>query len=359
MESIMGTVQYRIEPNPLTKPVSYRLRFMPKQTAGYDELAAALANDTGLTIEQAKACLQSAVKNIKEMLCNGIQVTLEEAFTFCPSLSGRLATPDAPLPPISELLRISISATRPFVQAVQQNVTLERVSTEEKAPTILSAADTSLELNNVLNSAGVLQLTGSNLFFDKNKPDCGCVIAGTRSGSEKQNQFASISDTEILLVPHIPAQEDPWNNEYTVAVSTKYTKRGSVRTGIYGRKLRTPLTVDLAHAGESGVGILTGDAASPYVWITARAGSGAERLRIQARLDSITDTLSLNLLSMQDRGAAGAAINIIDNGSYVLPGFSGSAVTSMTVQVTYLPELTELVRNNYSGSLVDVLDVVV
>jgi hypothetical protein len=354
----MGTVQYRVEPNPLTKPVSYKLRFLPKQTAGYDELAAALAKDTGLSAEQAMACLQSTVKNIKEMLCNGIQVTLEEAFTFAPSFHARLDTPDDPLPPMDELLRISISATHPFVQYVQQNVTLERVSTEEKAPSILSAADTILELNNVLNPAGVLRLTGSNLFFDPKKPDCGCVIAGTRSGSTKQSQFASISDGEILLVPHIPAQDDIWNNEYTISISTQYTERGSLRTGTYGRRLRTPLTVDFSHAGESGVGILTGDADSPYVWVLACSSSEAVQLRIQALLDPITDTLSMRLLAMQERGAVGAAINIIGNGGYVLPGFSGSAASTMTVQVDHLTELTALVRNSYNGSLVDVLNIV-
>ncbi len=31
----MGTVQYRVEPNPLTKPASYKLRFMPQQGCFY------------------------------------------------------------------------------------------------------------------------------------------------------------------------------------------------------------------------------------------------------------------------------------------------------------------------------------
>ncbi len=104
----MGTVQYRVEPNPLTKPVSYKLRFLPKHTAGYDELA--VAKDNGLTPEQAKATIQSTIKHIKAMLCDGIQVTLEETFTFAPSLGARLDSPDDPLPPISELLRISGNA---------------------------------------------------------------------------------------------------------------------------------------------------------------------------------------------------------------------------------------------------------
>jgi hypothetical protein len=216
-----------------------------------------------------------------------------------------------------------------------------------------------LELNDVLNSAGMLRLSGSGLLFDKKKPDCGCIIAGTRSGQTKQSQFGTISDTEVLFAPHIPEQDDPWNNEYLLTLTTQYTKNGSLRTSTYRGRLRTPLTVDLPHAGESGVGILTGDAVSPYVWIIARAGSGAEQVRIQAQLDMAMDELSLNVLDMQENGAAGPAMNIPDNGSYVLSGFSGSAVSSLTVQVDHLLELKTLVRTSYQGRMVDILDVVV
>ena len=353
----MGTVQYRVEPNPLTKPASYRLRFMPKQTAGYAELAAAVAKDTGMSVEQAMASLQSTVKNVKEMICNGIQVTLEEAFTFCPSLSGRLNSPDDPLPPNREVLRVSVSATRPFVQYVQQNVTLERVSTEEKAPTILSAADTTLELNNVLNPDGVLRLTGSNLLFDPKKPDCGCVIEGTRSGSEKQSQFASVGDTEILVVPHIPVQDDPWNNEYAVEVSTRYTEHGSLRTGIYGRRLRAPLTVDVSALGELGAGILTGSEDAPHVRVTSCTASATERLRIQVDSSLQENMLAFRLIAMQDGGAVGAMVPVVENGEFTLPGFAGSAVSDLIIAVDNYAALRTMIRNNYDGRLVDILDV--
>ena len=355
----MGTVQYCVEPNPLTKPASYKLRFLPKQTAGYDELAAALAKDTGMSEEQAKAFLQAAVRNIKEMLCNGMQVTLEEALTFAPSFHAKLNSPDDPLPPIDKLLRISVSATRPLVQYVQQNVTLERVGTEEKAPTILSAADTVLLLNNVLNPAGVLRLTGSNLAFDTSKPDCGCVIEGTRSGSEKQTQHASVSDTEILVVPHVPVQDDPWNNEYAVEVSTRYTEHGSLRTGIYSRRLRTPLTVDTAHLGELGAGILTGSENAPHVRVTGCTASATERLRIQVDSSLQENMLAFRLIAMQDGGAVGAMVPVVENGEFTLPGFAGSAVSDMIIAVDNYAALRTMIRNHYDGRLVDILDVVV
>lgn len=355
----MASILYRIELNPLTKPTSYKLRFIPQGTAGYDDVAARVAlNNPGLTEEMAKTALMSSFEEIGLMLAEGMLVTLENTCTFRPSLHARLDSPDDPLPPMDELLEVTISASRIYNQTVRQATNLECKPAEEKAPVILSAKDTVLQLNDVLNSAGVLHLTGSNLLVDPEKPDCGCIIAGTRSGSETQSQFARISDSEILVVPHIPAQDEPWNNEYTVSVSTQYTEHGSMRTGTYGCKLRTPLTVDLSSAGESGVGILTGAADSPYVWLTARAGSGAERLRIQAELNLASDVLAMNVLAMQEHGAAGSAINIIDNGGYVLPGFSGSAVSSLTVQVSYLAELKTLIRNSYHGRMVDILDVV-
>ena len=354
----MGTVQYRVEPNPLTKPASYKLRFIPHKTAGYDDLAVVVANDNGLTFEQAKACIQSTMRNIKNMLGNGIQVTLEDALIFAPSFRARLNSPDDPLPPIEELLRISVSATRPFIQDVQQLVTLARVATEEKAPTIISAADTMLELNNVLNPDGVLRLTGSNLLFDPKKPNCECLIKGTRNGKRTQSQFASIRDGEILLVPHIQAQSDPWNNEYTVSVSTQYTEHGSVRTGTYGQKLRTPLTVDLSSAGESGVGILTGSADTPHVWLTARAGSGAERLRIQVDSSVQEDMLAFRLIALQDGGAVGGMVPVTANGEFTLPGFAGSAVSSLHIIVSDYAALRAMIRNDYDGRLVDILDVV-
>jgi hypothetical protein len=353
----MGTVQYRVEPNPLTKPVSYKLRFLPKQTAGYDELAAAVGKDTGMTAEQAKAFLQSTVKNIKEMLCNGMQVTLEEALTFAPSFHAKLNSPDDPLPPMEELLRISVSATRPFVQYVQQNVTLERVSTEEKAPSILSAADTTLELNNVLNPAGVLRLTGSNLLFDPKKPDCGCIIEGTRNGKRTQSQFASVSDTEVLLVPHIPNQSDPWNNEHTVSISTQYTAHGSLRTGIYSRRLRAPLTVDVSALGELGAGILTGSEDAPHVRVTSCTASATERLRIQVDSSLQENMLAFRLIAMQDGGAVGAMVPVVENGEFTLPGFAGSAVSDMIIAVDNYAALRTMIRNNYDGRLVDILDV--
>jgi hypothetical protein len=291
------------------------------------------------------------------MLAEGMQVTLENAFTYRPSFHARLDAPDDPLPPMAELLQINVSASRPFVKAIQQAAHLKCLPPEEKTPVILSAADTDWELNDVLNSDGVLRLTGSNLFFDKKKPDCGCAIEGTHDSKIVQSQFANISDTEILLVPHIPIQEYLWNNEYTLSVSTQYTENGTIRTGTYGRKLRSPLVLSgFSNPAPTEVGILTGNANAAYVKVIAAEMSANEQLRIQAVLDLATDHLSLSLLAMNEHGAAGDAVSVTGNGEYTLLGFAGSAVSNLTVVVENYAGLIALIRSSYHGRMVDVLD---
>jgi hypothetical protein len=357
-EDIMNSIHCRLELNPLTTPASYKLRFVHQGIGGYDEVAArvALKNPTW-SADMVKAILQESMEEIGEMLAEGMQVTLENAFTIRPSLHARLDGPDDPLPPMDELLDVTVSASQPFIKTLQQSARIAVLPPEEKAPVILDAEDTDLELHNVLNSAGVLRLSGSDLFFDKKKPDCGCVIAGTRSGSVKQTQFASVSDTEILVVPHIPSQDDPWNNEYTVSVSTQYTEHGTLRTGTYGQRLRAPLLLSGFGANNpQEVGILTGSAAAPHVKATAAEMTASERIRIQAVLDSRSGQLLLSLLDMSEHGAAGGAVTVPGNGDYTLPGFSASAVSSLSVKVENYAELVALLRSGYRGRMVDVLD---
>ena len=80
-----------------------------------------------------------------------------------------------------------------------------------------------------------------------------------------------------------------------------------------------------------------------------------EHIRIQAIFDLTDNHLSLSLLAMEKRGAAGDAVSVPGNGTYTLPGFSGSAVTSLTVRVDNYDDLISLIRNSYNGRIVDIL----
>jgi hypothetical protein len=348
----MPSVQVRSEVNALTTPQSYSLRFIPRDTLGYDELAAEVVQmHPNYAQEDAKTIIMAAMKRIGVNLTNGNQIVLPDFFTFNLSFSAKLDSPDAPLPPVAEMLNVRAHASRACVEALGQDMQLERLTMIEKAPLVTAAEDTVLGLNDVLHSAGALQLTGSNMLFNQTRADEGCVLEGTRSGSRKQTRFVGIANTEVTILPDIPAQPDPWNNEYRLAVATRYTENGTLRTSIYRRRLRTPLTLTLS----GNAGILTDKSTTPHVTVTGGSLSANETVRIQAVLDLHEGSLAFSLLDMQEGGKTGPAVTVTGNGPLTLTGFSDSALSSLTLTVNSFTKLVQMIRNGYSGRVVDVL----
>jgi hypothetical protein len=235
---------------------------------------------------------------------------------------------------------------------------MERLPMTEKAPVISSAEDTVLKLDNVLNPAGLLRLTGTDMLFDPEAGSGECVIEGTRSGRAAQTRFGTIANSNVMLMPDIPGQPDPWNNEYRISISTRYSEHGSVRTSTYRRPLRTPLTVAGFGHPHQQVGILTDNTAAPHVLVTGGSLTGnSARVRIQAVLNAQDGLLRLNLMDIKEDGSAGNAITVADNGTFTLPGFAGSALTALEVTVNNYAKLLTMVRNGYAGRVVDILEV--
>lgn len=354
-----ATIQWQPQANPLTKPLSYSIQIVPRSTSGYDKMAADIAAlHPNYNAELVRSLAPLIMDWIQNELLNGNAVNLEEAFRFVLTCSGSLASPNDPLPDDPDMLHVRVYPSRSFVQPIRQNGRLERRPMSEKLPLVASSEDTKLKLADVLNPNGLLRLTGSNLFFDERDPDCGCTITGSWSGETRQSTFGEISNTGILLAPDIPAQAEPWQNEYSLSITTQYTAHGTLRTGIYRNKLRVPLIIN-GLAFETGPGILTGggSASAPYARIQSGEASASEVLRIQAVLDPHLDKLLLNLIDMQEKGSAGPELSVTANGEYTLQGFSGSGVTELTLVIENYSGLFSLIRNSYSSRLVDVLDI--
>ena len=355
----MPTIQWRPVINALTKPLSYRIQFVPRNNAGYDEMATDISTAHPVyNADLVRSLAPLIFEWIIHRLLIGDQVTLKDAFRFRPSFTGRLNAPDDPLPDNDDLLGVAVFPSRTLLNFLRKLAKYTRLPMSLKQPLITSAEDTKVKLTDVLNPAGVLRLIGNNLFFDEEDPDCSCTIAGTESGEIQQTTFAMIANTEILLVPEIPTQAHPWNNEYTVTVTTQYTEHGTERSGTYQRRLRTPLAVPgLGNPSPPETGILTGNAATPFVGINAGSLTADERLRIQAVLAPGAEELFLSLLDMKEGGAVGAEVVVSANGEYIIPGFSGSAVSTLEITVNDYEALKEMIHNDYSGRLVDILDV--
>lgn len=348
------SIQWRPELNSLTNPRSYWVRIIPKDSIGYAALAERIVlKNPVCSPEQAESVLRTRDTEILDILLEGSQVSLENTFTYHLSVTAKLDAPDDPLPPDSSL-NVQVYAARPFVDALRQQAQLERLPPEQKMPVIAGAEDTVLGLNDVLNPNGVLRLAGTDLLFDPNTGSGECVLEGTRNGHAVQARFALLSNAMILVVPEIPAQADPWNNEYRVVVKARYTAHGSLRTGTYQRLLRTPLAVVLGNSD----GILSGDENSPLARVTGGELNGsAARVRIQAAINAQDGKLRLNLLDMSEGGSSGDAVTVPGNGAYTLSGWADSSVTTLQVTVDRHTALVTKIREEYTGRLVDILDI--
>jgi len=351
------SIQWRPELNMLTTPHSYRIQIVPNKTVGYAEMAADIsAANPNFTEEMIKSLGPLMMKWIQQQMINGNKVIFAKAISFFLSCSGKLDGPGDQFVDGEQAIQMNIRVSKPYINDIRHDSKLERQPMNEKLPIISSAEDTKLKLADVLNPAGVLRLTGSNMDFDENDPNSGCVIEGTRNGRKQQSTYGMVDNSQILIVPDIPAQDAPWNNEYSVIVTTQYSDHGTLRSGTYRRKLRTPISWDgLPHEG--GIGILTGNADIPYVTLESGTIAADEMVRIQAMIDARTGTLLMNLIEMQEGGKVGATVAVPSNGNYVLPGFSGSGVNNVHITVHEWAALITLMRNKYSNRLVDIIDI--
>jgi hypothetical protein len=355
----MSKVEWRPYVNALTKPRSYLARVMPKETIDYADLARILSEKNPLwSADLVESILRARDEEVLNQLVIGNQVSLENAFTYHLSLAVRLDSVDDPLPADKSFVKVQVFAARDAVERVQQQVEFERLPPTEKAPVIAGAEDTVWNLDNVLNPQGLLRLTGTDLLFDPHKQGEQCLISGTRSGSTIQSRFGPVSNTEVMVMPDVPPQDDPWNNEYRVSITTHYTEHGSPRTGAFSLPLRTPLTLSqFSHPNPPEHGILTGSAAAPNVVVTGGSLSADSTVRVEVMQDLQQEELVFRLLDMQEDGAAGAELAVTHNGDFTLSGFAGSALTSLDLTVNDYTGLWEMIRTDYGGRLVDILQI--
>jgi hypothetical protein len=341
-------IQWRPEVNTLTKPQSYWIRFVPRNTANEEDIAADIAlRHPNFSKEDIVIILNAEDEAIMARLLNGEQVTKRGSFSYYLSFIGRLINPDDPLPLLSLCLRVSVRVSQTFLERLRNAAQTVRLALAEKLPVITSAEDPLLGLKNVLRSDGMLRIIGSNLFFDRKDGQPHCIIEGTHNGSAVQTRVGPVSNSEITLMPDVPSQTQPWHNEYRLSITTTYTEN-------YKRMLRTMLAVTIG----SNSGILSSSGTTPLVTVSGGtlAAEGA-RLRIQVVLHPQDGDLRFNLIDMEEGGKAGDEVRVAANGTYTLLGWTGCDVTSLEVTVADYAGLLALVRSPYSGRLVDILDV--
>lgn len=241
-------IQYKIIPNYLTNPPSYTARPVAQKTLGYDEMAAQISlHNPTIPEAVAKAVLQAFRSEVVRQLADGNTVNLSGFMSFVISMPVRLAQPTDDLPPNPVDVRAKPSVV--LKQEVSQQATYMRLPYSEKSPDIIAARDTNTGLANWIRPDYGFRLNGSNLGFNAADPVQGVFLTDADGNMVQQTKISLNEPSKIIITSEFgdePAASP--NVEKIIAVRTRYTENGQLRTGEYSKRLRSTNVVTSAQS---------------------------------------------------------------------------------------------------------------
>lgn len=240
------SIQYKIIPNYLTNPPSYTARPVPQNTLDYDALATQInLHNPTIPTATAKAVLEAFREVVIRQLADGNTINLAGFVSFVVSLPVRLAQPSDDLPPSPVDVKAKPSVV--LKQEVAQQAAYLRLPYAEKSPDISAAYDTNTNLANWIRADYGFRLDGSNIGFDAADPAQGVFLTDAEGNIVQQTKISLNEPSKIIITPEFgetPAVAP--NVEKTIAVRTRYTENGQLRTGEYVKRLRSTNVVTAA-----------------------------------------------------------------------------------------------------------------
>ena len=239
-------IQYKVLPNYLTNPPSYIARPVPQKTLGYDDMATQISlHNPTITAATVKAVLEACREEVIRQLADGNTINLPGFVSFVVSLPVRLDQPtdDLPLNPVDVKAKPSVVLKK----EVAQQATYLRLPYAEKSPDISAAYDTNTNLANWIRPDYGFRMDGSNLGFNAADPAQGVFLTDADGNTVQQTKISLNEPSKIIITPEFgeePAASP--NVEKIIAVRTRYTENGQLRTGEYSKRLRSTNVVTLA-----------------------------------------------------------------------------------------------------------------
>ena len=345
-------IQYKVIQNYLTNPPSYTARPVAQNTLDYDALAAQIhLHNPTIPAAVAKAVLEAFREEVIRQLVDGNTINLQGFVSFVVTLPVRLDQPTAALPPDAVDVRAKPSVV--LKQEVTQQAEYVRLPYSEKAPDISAAYDTNTNISGWIRPEYGFRLDGSNIGFDMTDPTQGVFLTDADGNIVQQTRISLNNPSKIIITPDFggtPAVSP--NVEKTLAVRTRYTKNGQLRTGEYSKHLRS---TNVVTAQQDKLFVVGDDADGPLTVSRYRGDQVMCRFEAVYRTD---DQISLAVGPLEGplgpeviitRGgtdmvltglAAEVTVNFIDSGSYDL------FVASLLSYGRYMVEVCDLATIN-------------
>jgi hypothetical protein len=232
-------IQYKIIPNYLTNPPSFTARPVPQNILDYDALAEQIhLHNPTIPVDTARAVLEAFREEVIRQLADGNTINLSGFVSFVTSLPVRLGHPTDDLPPNPVDVKAKPSVV--LKEEVAQQAEYERLPYSEKSPDIIAAYDTNTNLTDWIRPDYGFRLDGSNIGFDAADPAQGVFLTDADGHIVQQEKISLNEPSKIIITPDFGGEPAASPNvEKTIAVRSRYTKNGQLRTGGYAGHLRS------------------------------------------------------------------------------------------------------------------------
>ncbi|MCI5132131.1 MAG: DUF4469 domain-containing protein [Candidatus Electrothrix sp. EH2] len=340
-------IQYKVVPNYLTNPPSSTARPVPRNTLDYDSLAEQInLHNPTIPANTAKAVLEAAREEVIRQLVNGNTINLSGFVSFITTLPARLDQPSDDLPPdaVNVKARPSIS----LKQEVAQQATYERLPYSEKTPDISAAYDTNTRFPDWIRPDYGFRLDGSDIGFDAADPSQGVFLTDAAGNVVQQTRISLNEPSKIIITPDFGVHADLSPNvEKTIAVRSRYTKNGQLRTGEYAKYLRS---TDVVMSGQPKLFVSGGNTDGPLL-VSSYLGQ-----QVMCRFEAVyrtDDRISLAVGPLE--GTLGPEVILSpQGGDTVLTGLNADVTVNVTDSGAYELFVANLL--SYGRYMVEVCD---
>ncbi len=219
-------IRYQIVPNRLQEGKFYA-RVISTGKLETRHLLPNVVEKTALSDTDVRGVLNALRTEIADALAKGMTVELDGLVRFSVSLSGSYDNADVIISRNNAALKVNVRADLSLQQLVAQRAEYERVEREARKPIIRTVLDAASEQYDRYTPGGIIRIKGSNLAFDKTKPDEG-VFVGDGTTEKRLSVYAVTGEKEIIAL--MPADV---SGDLTLRVRTRYTPDGELREGVH------------------------------------------------------------------------------------------------------------------------------
>ena len=232
----MSNIEYEVQPNKLTTPVSYAARVRSRGVVTREQLAQSIAQRMGTDVASVLGVWSVQGRVLVEFLQAGMSVEVDDMATVSLSITARMDGPNDPLPGDAQL-NIILRPDRKLSDAVRAGASVTRIEPSNLAAQIV-AVTTPVGDIAALAPGMIVQSDGYRQGFNPERADEGAfLVPGDGSPAVRFTNYLASGDRKLLMaVPAGLATGTDW----TLEVRTR-TRGGSPTSPLYVGYWNTPL----------------------------------------------------------------------------------------------------------------------